>query len=305
MSDTNALLDIKSEYEAAKETASAYLQAVGVLNPDEISTHEWREREVRIMRDAIRKVWNTVVDLPNDPVAREAVMWARRFLHDDHNPDILEKLLANEHPAYREALVILKCTILEIGADMPERLQVWEPDSTRVTERWRREPIRNQRIGMVVEALVMGNDVLVRWEESERKPALLQGDLQAVREAAGKPIEELSNEYVIESLNRMQARPWRTLHGGKGLTGRDLVELTNRPLRASARVDGIVQKTEVRKHFPNLYATLADVTRDEGRAYSICDAVAEVLRKAKQRAAYRTVLRAWKAYRDTNLPSDR
>ena len=44
MSDTNALLDIKSEYEAAKETASAYLQAVGVLNPDEISTHEWRER---------------------------------------------------------------------------------------------------------------------------------------------------------------------------------------------------------------------------------------------------------------------
>ena len=174
-----------------------------------------------------------------------------------------------------------------------------------MTARWRREPTRNQLIGMVVEAMVRGNNVLVRWEESERNPVLLQGDLQAVREAAGKPLEELSNEHVIERLNRMQARPWRTLHGGKGLTGRDLVELTNRPLRASARVDGIVQKTEVRKHFPNLYATHNAATEDKGYAYSICDAVADVLRKAKQRASYRTVLRAWKAYRDTNLPSDR
>ena len=303
MSVAGAGFDIKSEYEAAKKTATAYLQAVGVLNPDGISTHEWREREVRIMRDAIRKVGP--VELPSHPFAREAVMLARRFLDDGHNPDILEKLFANEHPVYREALVILKRTILEIGADMPERLQVWEPDSTRVTERWRREPDRNQRIGMVVEAMVRGNDVLVRWDESERNPVLLQGDLQAVRETAGKPLEELSNEYVIESLNRMRARPWRTLHGGKGLTGRDLVELTNGPLRASARVDGIVQKTEVRKHFPNLYATHNAATEDKGYAYSICDAVAEVLRNARQRASYRTVLRAWMAYRDTNLPSDR
>ena len=305
MSVADAGFDIESEYEAAKETAHAYLQAMDVLDSDEISTHEWREHEARIMRDAIRKVWNAVVDLPNDPVAREAVMWARRFLHDDHNPDILEKLLANEHPAYREALVILKCTILEIGADMPERLQVWEPDSTRVTERWRREPTRNQRIGMVVEAMVRGNNVLVRWEESERKPALLQGDLQAVREAAGKPLEELSDEHVIESLHKMKARPWRTWNGGKGLTERDLVELTSQALLTSSGVDGIVQKTEVRKHFPNLYPTCNAATEDKGRAYSICDAVAEVLRNARQRASYRTVLRAWMAYRDTKLPRDR
>ena len=79
MSVADAGFDIKSEYEAAKETAHAYLQAMDVLDSDEISTHEWREHEARIMRDAIRKVWNAVVDLPNDPVAREAVMWARRF----------------------------------------------------------------------------------------------------------------------------------------------------------------------------------------------------------------------------------
>ena len=305
MSVAGAGFDIKSEYEAAKKTATAYLQAVGVLNWDEISTPEWHEHVVRIMRDAIRNGPNAAVELPIHPFALDAVMLARRFLHDDPNPDILETLFANEHPAYREVLEVLKCTILETGADMPERLRVWEPDGKGVTARWRREPTRNQLIGMVVEAMVRGNNVLVRWEESERNPVLLQGDLQAVREAAGKPLEELSNEHVIERLNRMQARPWRTLHGGKGLTGRDLVELTNRPLRASARVDGIVQKTEVRKHFPNLYATHNAGTEDKGYAYSICDAVADVLRKAKQRASYRTVLRAWKAYRDTNLPSDR
>ena len=300
MSDTNALSDIKSEYEAAKETASAYLQAVGVLNPDEISTHEWREREVRIMRDAIRKVGP--VELPSHPFAREAVMWARRFLHDDHHPDILEKLLANEHPAYREALVILKRTILETGAAMPDRLQVWEPDGKSVTERWRWEPARNQLIGMVVEAMAMGINVLVRSEESERNAVLLQGDLKAISEAAGKPIEELSTEYVIESLNKMTARPWRTWCRDGGLTECDLVELTNQTLRASAGVDGILPQTKVRKHFPNLYVTRADATKEKGRAYSLCDAVSEVLRKERQRAGYRTVHRAWMAYRNTSFP---
>ena len=69
MSGARAQSDIKSEYEAAKETASAYLQAVGVLTPGAISMWEWPERVVKIMRDAILEGMNALVDLPNDPFA--------------------------------------------------------------------------------------------------------------------------------------------------------------------------------------------------------------------------------------------
>ena len=47
-SGARAQSDIKSEYETAKETASAYLQAVGVLTPGAISMWEWPERVVKI-----------------------------------------------------------------------------------------------------------------------------------------------------------------------------------------------------------------------------------------------------------------
>ena len=90
---------------------------------------------------------NALVDLPNDPFAREAVMLARRYLHGDHNLDILETLLANEHSAYREALAVLKCTIPETGTAIPEQLRVWEPDGKGVIERLRRERTRNQLTG--------------------------------------------------------------------------------------------------------------------------------------------------------------
>ena len=314
MSSPDARTDIMSEYDEAKKTARAYLQAVGVLAVDGISAAEYRERETRVMRDAILRGRNEVIALPDDPVARDAVMRARRFLHNDHDPDILETLLANEHkPAYHEALEVLKCTLLETGADMPERLRVWKPDSERVTGRWRQEPTRNQQIGMVVEAMVQWTNFPYSYGDSEkdrvqlqRQREQLQGDLQAICEAAEKPIEELSNEHVIESLNRMKTRPWRTWNGGEGLTEHDLAELTRQPSLAPARVDRINVQTEVRTHFPNLYATRNDATRDTDRAYSICDAVADVLSEATPRGNdYRTVRRAWMAYRDTNLPRDR
>ena len=47
--------DIESEYKEAVSTARAYLRAVGVLDLNGISTLDYREREVRTMRDAILK----------------------------------------------------------------------------------------------------------------------------------------------------------------------------------------------------------------------------------------------------------
>ena len=53
MSRANARSGIEDEYEEAKETARVYLEAVGVLGPDEDSTSEYREPETRIPLDAI------------------------------------------------------------------------------------------------------------------------------------------------------------------------------------------------------------------------------------------------------------
>ncbi len=103
-------------------------------------------------------------------------------------------------------------------------------------------------------------------------------------------------------------------NGDKGLTEDDLVELTKEQPLKPAGIDAIVPTIKVRKHFPNLYATRNDATKDKGFAYSICDAVAEVLTKEvvtnevmtiKERStSYRTVQRAWMAYRNLKSPSD-
>ena len=65
---------------------------------------EWCEHAIEIMRDAILTGVNALVDLPNDPFAPEAVLRAGRYLHGHHIPDILETLLANQLPAYWEAV---------------------------------------------------------------------------------------------------------------------------------------------------------------------------------------------------------
>ena len=69
MSVADAGFDIESEYEAAKED-----RPPPTCRPWTCWTRMKSRRtsgastKSRIMRDAIRKVWNAVVDLPNDPV---------------------------------------------------------------------------------------------------------------------------------------------------------------------------------------------------------------------------------------------
>ena len=105
-------------------------------------------------------------------------------------------------------------------------------------------------------------------------------------------------ERILETLNWMNARPWRSCNKGEGLTERDLVKLTNLPLSEGMGVHAIScdnRDKKVRKHFPNLYPTRNEATECK----SICDAVAAVLPEAKKRGySYRNILRAWKAYRD-------
>ena len=186
------------------------------------------------------------------------------------------------------------------GAEVPDRLRAWEAESRNPKRRWRREPTRNHRIGMVVEALVMGKNTLVQRRETERKREQLQGDLQAVYEAAGKPIEEVSSEEVIESLNKMKARRWRRLNGGEGLRGNDLGGVDQSTIGRVGRGGRNTRRSQGEKALPNLYPTANDATKDAGSSLSICDAVADVLQETGQRGTYRTVLRAWKEYRGSH-----
>ena len=243
------------------------------------------------MRHAILNRGTGVVDLPNDPLAREAALLGIRYLRCGRDDKILETLIGNASmPANRAVLDVLKSETLALGEDMPERLRAWEPTSTK--KRWRREPTRNYRIGMVVEALVTGRRILIPYGKGEKLHVQLQRDLQAMYAVSGKPFEELSSEEVLVSLNRMWARRRKNRNEGKRLTERDLVELTKEPLPAQAGIHGIVPNTDVRESFPNLYPTRNDATKDKGRPYSICDAVANVLREARQKGSdYRTVLR--------------
>ena len=71
MSGANERSGVEFEYEDATKTALAYLQAVGVVEPYEDSTPEYREPETKILLDAIMREAG-VVDLPNDPLAYEA-----------------------------------------------------------------------------------------------------------------------------------------------------------------------------------------------------------------------------------------
>ena len=66
MSRANERSGVKCEYEDATKTALAYLQAVGVVEPYEDSTPEYREPETNILPDAIMREAG-VDDLPDDP----------------------------------------------------------------------------------------------------------------------------------------------------------------------------------------------------------------------------------------------
>ena len=108
--------DIEREFEEAKETARAYLRAVGVIGPDQFSAREFREYDEGIMRHAILNRGTGVVDLPNDPLAREAALLGIRYLRCGRDDKILETLIGNASmPANRAVLDVLKSETLALG----------------------------------------------------------------------------------------------------------------------------------------------------------------------------------------------
>ena len=294
MSRSNAQSEIKGEYEEAKKTARVLLRAVGVLGPNRISPKGYRESEERAIRDTILRGGKEVVELPIDPLAGDAAILGYRCLHHGYDPGILEVLRKRNrcHPGYGAALGIIALRMQEMGADMPDWLRVWEPGSeSDKKKRWSRARARKYRIGMVVGAMETGSEILVRYGENEREREQLQWDLQAAHAAAGEPlgglsiedvlksVKKLSIEDVLESVNKMRARRRRHPDQRKRLTERNLVELTKHQAPAKAGVEAIVPETEVRKHFPNLKPTSGEPAKNRDRAYSICDAVAEVLQE--------------------------
>ena len=92
MSGADERSAIESKFAEAKETARAYLQAVGVLDPDGLAWNKRRERDIRLMADAILGTLKVARKLPNDPGARDAVMRARLYLHHGYHPEILDDL---------------------------------------------------------------------------------------------------------------------------------------------------------------------------------------------------------------------
>ena len=106
MSGTDAQSAIEKEFEQAKSTARAYLQAVRVFDPDVTST---RENDLSIMQEIISTSMQGSVHLPYNPFARHAAYLARQYLVRGYDADILQTLLEKDcsHPAYREALTIV------------------------------------------------------------------------------------------------------------------------------------------------------------------------------------------------------
>ena len=288
--------------DAQREACAAYVKS------------QASERETATMRAAILGA----IRFPNDPFAARAAYLGHCYLHRGSDSGDLESLLKKDrkHPAYRKALTILLHEMRRAGVAIPERFQRWEHEHEheRVTGRWSQQATQKYRIGLVVEAMAVGSNVLVLCGEKERTLRQLQVDLRAVHEQLGgksfgelcsghaserlQDIErchEIRNDYVLkipngiertlEILNGMNARPWGHRDQGKGLTASDLVEMTNLPLSEGMGVHGIWTAIKVRKHFPNLYATRNDDTEAQGLYYSICNAVADVLEEEKARRA--------------------
>ena len=126
MSRADARSEIEGEYQDAKKTARAYLQAVGTLGPW-IEATDYRERQTRAIRHAMLESWTAEGDLPDDPIARYAAVLGIRYLHEGYDSEILDTLLERDrsHPAYREVLTIIVCEMRTRNLDIPER--VWTP----------------------------------------------------------------------------------------------------------------------------------------------------------------------------------
>ena len=301
MNRSDAPSDLKSQHENCKEVARALLKAMGVLTPDDDWKRQYRARQISAMRQAIFNGWEGHVEAPSDPFARAATQLGVRYVYHGGDPKALETLRerAGLYPAYGDALQFVRLKLQEMGADVPDRLQAWELENEgEKKKRWRWERAKQYRVGMVVQVLVNRNTILLRYGSDEREREQLQWDSQAEHAA---PEKEHSGEKVLDRLNRTRARRRGNPVERKILTGRDSVELTSQPSPGQVGIEAIVPETEVNMGgFPDLPATSNDTKRGDGRAYSICDAVAEVLAEARQRGSdYKTVQRAWGAFRNS------
>ena len=307
MSDAGARSDIEHEFEEAKETARAYLRAVRVIGPDAIPKTEYREREKKIMRDTILRGWTADTMMPTNDSAYRATRLAFQYMHCGRDAEILDALLERDcsHPAYRLALELVVFGLLATGAGLPERLGRWETERGNVTGRWRPEPVQNRLIGMVVEMMVTGTNVLAHYEKSQKMQQHLQRDLRAVHAEGAKPIEERSIEDDLEGVNKRRERRRGDPNERRSLTQHDLVSLTDQSSLMAVGVDGIIPDVEVRRSFANLKWISGEATKDRHRAYTICDAVAEVLQEELPRKGrgernkpwIGAVEVAWRAYR--------
>ena len=326
MSGAGARSAIESEFDEAKKTACAYLRAVGVIGPGAISTPEYRMREKRNMRDTILR--GLPLDgMPNDPSARDATHLGCQYLHRGRDNKVLDALLDRDcsHPAYRLALEWVVCGLLATGADVPERLRRWEIERGNITGKWRSEPVQNWLIGMVVEMMVTGKNVLVLNGKGDSEQEQLQRDLravraeagnsflygkgdseqeqlqrafQAVRAEAGNPFGELSIDGVLERVNKRRSRRRGNPCVRRPLTEDEMVALTQHPSTEPSGGVHMIRLTSdfrpaVIRSFPNLSWTSGEVAKDKRRTCSICDAVAEVLREELPRRGRNERNRPW------------
>ena len=326
MSGAAVRSDIEREFKEAKRVARAYLQSAGVLPPEGKSKHEYeteeRWRDERSMRDTILR-GSAPHGSPNDPDAYDATELGRQYLHDGCDDEVLDALLEREccHWAYRLALDWVVCGLIAAGVDVPVRLRRWDEEprkaKTRVKRRWRPETVQNRRIGVIVEMMVTGTNVLEHYGEGEKDKEQLQHDLQATSAEAGKPIEELPTDEVLERVNKRRSRRRGNAEARRPLTEDELVELIRGLSTGVSAGSHMISPPmdydwKVAPSFPNLHWMSGEATKDsDDRTYSICDAVAEVLQEElprrgrseeRDRPWGRTVERAWLNYRKRLSP---
>lgn len=334
MSGADERSDIEREFKEAKKTARAYLWSVGVLPPEGMNKqeHEKEQRwcEERKIRDTILRGWSRN-GVPRDPDAYDAADLGRRYLHCGRDDEVLDALLERDrsHRTYRLALDWVVCGLLATGADVPKRLRNWDEEprteKVRVKRRWRPETVQNHLIGVVVEMMVTGTNVLEKYGEGEREKEQLQRDLQATFTEAGEPIEGLPTDEVLRRVNKRRSRRRGNADARRPLTGDELTALTQRLSAEPSAGSHMLSPTsefgsKVRLSFPNLLWVSGEATKDKRddvekdkkhRTYSICDAVAEVLQEElprrgrseeRDRPWGRTVERAWRDYRRDPSP---
>ena len=165
MTGADAQSDIKRELADAVKTAGAYLGALKkVLDPDTISTPEYRRREIRIMRNDdperldVGPRFCPAIRLRATPPYWDASTCIVGVTLKFSNP--FSKGIGS-HPAYREALEIIVGRIRDTGAATPERLRRWEKERGEVKGRWSPKAARDDLIGSVIEAMATGQKLLL------------------------------------------------------------------------------------------------------------------------------------------------